>query len=253
MRQPEDGRRRPGTRRWPADRPVRAGGDHRPRGAAAAAAHQLRAGQEDGQAHCRRPGDGPGPRRIVRRWRAQGASPRSRSNRHTDDSAAGHPARAVDDLDVRRLRRSRPTTDAGVGRDAGWDSTTIVVVEVARRRHDRPRLHLRRRGAGDRRRVEAAPRSVDRRRAARCRRAPGRRCRSATPAGQPGIGAMAVSAVDIALWDLKAKLLGRAAGRRAAGASARGAGLRQRRLHQLPAVRAAEQVARLGGHGHSPG
>lgn len=29
-------------------------------------------------------------------------------------------------------------------------------------------------------------------------------------AGQPGIGAMAVSAVDIALWDLKAKLLGQA-------------------------------------------
>ena len=27
-------------------------------------------------------------------------------------------------------------------------------------------------------------------------------------AGQPGIGAMAVSAVDIALWDLKARLLG---------------------------------------------
>src|ERR671931_1800295 len=27
-------------------------------------------------------------------------------------------------------------------------------------------------------------------------------------AGQPGVGAMAVSAVDIALWDLKARLLG---------------------------------------------
>src|SRR5205807_391011 len=27
-------------------------------------------------------------------------------------------------------------------------------------------------------------------------------------AGQPGVGAMAVSAVDVALWDLKAKLLG---------------------------------------------
>jgi L-alanine-DL-glutamate epimerase-like enolase superfamily enzyme len=32
--------------------------------------------------------------------------------------------------------------------------------------------------------------------------------RSIRNAGQPGVGAMAVSAVDIALWDLKAKLLG---------------------------------------------
>ncbi len=71
-------------------------------------------------------------------------------------------------------------------------------------------------------------------------------------AGRPGIGAMAVSAVDIALWDLRA-----AARPPALPDLARvpqpGAGLRQRRIHQLPAGPAGRPARRLGRAGHRAG
>ena len=60
---------------------------------------------------------------------------------------------------------------------------------------------------------------------------------------RPGIAYMAVSAVDVALWDLKARLA-RAAARAAARPLPRvGAGLRQRRLHVLQRQRLREQLA----------
>ena len=58
-------------------------------------------------------------------------------------------------------------------------------------------------------------------------------------AGQPGVGAMATSAVDIALWDLKARLLGQPLYRVLPAFRNRVPHLRQRRLHQLPAAAAA--------------
>ena len=57
-------------------------------------------------------------------------------------------------------------------------------------------------------------------------------------AGQPGVGAMATSAVDIALWDLKARLLGQPLYRVLPAFRDRVLDLRQRRLHQLPAAAA---------------
>ena len=67
-----------------------------------------------------------------------------------------------------------------------------------------------------------------------------RRC--ATWAG-PGSASMAISAVDNALWDLKARLLGRAASRLLGRVPRGGAGLRQRRLHLLYAGELGEQLA----------
>jgi L-alanine-DL-glutamate epimerase-like enolase superfamily enzyme len=66
--------------------------------------------------------------------------------------------------------------------------------------------------------------------------------------GQQGAGAMAISAVDIALWDLKAKLLGLPLADAFPG---RGPAVPQRRLHVLrarPADRAAARLGRAGVH-----
>ena len=51
--------------------------------------------------------------------------------------------------------------------------------------------------------------------------------------GREGLAATAIAAVDTAIWDLKAKLLGRAAGAAVRAVARRRADLRQRRLHQL--------------------
>ena len=51
--------------------------------------------------------------------------------------------------------------------------------------------------------------------------------------GRPGLRSMAIAAVDVALWDLKAKLLRCAAERTARTPSPDSADLRQRRLHLL--------------------
>ena len=66
------------------------------------------------------------------------------------------------------------------------------------------------------------------------RRPPGARCsaRCAISAGE-GLAATAISAVDAALWDLKARLLGSAAGCLLGGYRDAIADLRQRRVHHL--------------------
>ena len=50
--------------------------------------------------------------------------------------------------------------------------------------------------------------------------------------GRPGVAGSAISAVDIALWDLKAKLLGVSVADAVGRCARRRAGLRQRRVHQ---------------------
>ena len=57
---------------------------------------------------------------------------------------------------------------------------------------------------------------------------------------------MAIAAVDIALWDLKARLLGAAAVDAARRGARRRAGLRQRRVHLLHDERLARAARRLG-------
>jgi L-alanine-DL-glutamate epimerase-like enolase superfamily enzyme len=88
-----------------------------------------------------------------------------------------------------------------------WDSTTLVLVQVSAGGH---------RGLGYtygspaiaqfvREHLEEAVESADPLSPPRTWTAMQEAIRNA---GQPGVGAMAVSAVDVALWDLKAKLLG---------------------------------------------
>ena len=76
------------------------------------------------------------------------------------------------------------------------------------RRRSRARLHLYRRSDRRADRGQAAPTAIGgARRARHCRRA-GARCSAACAiSAAPGLAATAISAVDAALWDLKAKLL----------------------------------------------
>ena len=73
----------------------------------------------------------------------------------------------------------------------------------------------------------------------------------ATSAG-PGIASMAIAAVDIALWDLKARLLGLPLATLLDAARPR-PDLRQRRLHLLLRRAARRAARRLGGAGHPAG
>jgi L-alanine-DL-glutamate epimerase-like enolase superfamily enzyme len=88
-----------------------------------------------------------------------------------------------------------------------WDSTTIVVVEV---------FSGRERGLGYTYGDRAAATLIESKLAEIARGADAMRPpavwaamrRELRNVGQPGVGSMAISAVDIALWDLKARLLG---------------------------------------------
>jgi L-alanine-DL-glutamate epimerase-like enolase superfamily enzyme len=88
-----------------------------------------------------------------------------------------------------------------------WDSTTVVVVEA---------FNGRERGVGYTYGDRAAATLIESKLAEIVRGADAMRPpavwaamrRELRNAGQPGLGSMAISAVDIALWDLKARLLG---------------------------------------------
>ena len=211
-RHPRRRARRRSARAWDealaADRPVRARGDRRPGGAAAAAAHHARAGEDFAQAMLQaatRTRGGMIAAVAAGRW-SQASLPRAGDGRRR--------GAAVERLDVAAY--TIPTDAPGVGRHAR------VGLDDARRR--RGRAPAARRGLGYTY-ARRAPRRADRRACSRRRRR-GRdaldvaaalggdgAARCATSAG-PGIASMAISAVDVALWDLKARLLGAAAGRR---------------------------------------
>jgi len=88
-----------------------------------------------------------------------------------------------------------------------WDSTTIIVVEA---------FNGRERGVGYTYGDRAAATLIESKLAEQVRGADAMRPSAVWAAmrrelrntGQPGLGSMAISAVDIALWDLKARLLG---------------------------------------------
>ena len=75
--------------------------------------------------------------------------------------------------------------------------------------------------------------------------------RCATTAA-PGVAGYAISAVDVALWDLKARLLGLPLHRLLGAVARRGPGLRQRRVHHLRRRPAARAAHRLGGRQRIP-
>ena len=180
----------------------RARGVRRPERAAAAAAHHLQAGQgDDVRARQGRPGPRRGHRGVAQGQARGVPAGRGRWRLATAIDVA------VETLDVSAF--TVPTDEPESDGTATWDSTTLVA----------------RRGAGRRARPGSATRTptpataaLDRRDAradvvegrdalavgaaheARCAR------RAATSAG-PASASMAISAVDTALWDLKARLL----------------------------------------------
>ena len=116
-----------------------------------------------------------------------------------------HASVAVEDIacSVYEVPTDAPESDGTLG----WDSTTIVVVEV-----EGGGAHGLGYTYGDRAvrtLIESKLGAVVRGADAMSPSATWRAMRDAIRnAGQPGVGAMGVSAVDIALWDLKARLLG---------------------------------------------
>src|SRR5438874_11915038 len=183
-------------------RAVRARGQDRPGGAAAAAAHQADAGREDGE------GDGQGGSRARRRDGEVAA----RQARGVQGVAAGAEVVAVASrtgVSVERLDVSAyevPTDEPESDGTFEWDSTTIVVVEA----HAGAKA-----GLGYTYAPAAAGKLVEEKLASEGEGADalaqaetweklGRALRNA---GRPGIGAMALAAVDCALWDLKARLV----------------------------------------------
>ena len=222
------GRRRLG-RALAADRPVVYRCRHRSRGPAASAAHHasnrrnvlsalLQAIRTRGRSS----------RQSIKQ-KAAGSLP-GRSSDATDGGAPGDRRRSGRRARCGRLhgadRRARGRRHAGVGCDDAWSLSHAhgggetglgyTYADVSTAKLIESKL------SGDR--ARRATRSI----------APGGLGGDGQADPQPrpaGIASMAISAVDIALWDLKARLLGlplvHAARRGARG----GAGLRQRRLH----------------------
>ena len=217
----------PGAGRGPARRARRA---LRPRRPADPAARHVRADERRGR------GDPRGRRGPLGRDAPRASRPRCRSSCRT--RTAAKPMTATSAVEGTRGRRwssvHRADRRPGRRRHPDWDATTIVVVAGARRRDHRHRLDLRAGRLRGRRRRPPAPTSswaappatsraaFDRHGAARC----------ATRAASAPSG-YAISAVDVALWDLKARLLGLPLHRLLGAVRDDGARLRQRRLHHL--------------------
>ena len=85
------------------------------------------------------------------------------------------------------------------------DSTTLVVV-TARAGDDGPRLDLRSRG--DRPAVETSSRRPSKPRRVDVQASWAAMVHAIRNEGRPGLSSMAIAAVNVALWDLKAELLG---------------------------------------------
>ena len=181
-----------GARRRP---PGRARGQDRPRDPAAAAAHPARAGRGDGE------GDGQGRPRAHGR---DGEVPARKLVEFTEHRSLSDRAAPVERLEVHAY--TIPTDEPESDGTLEWDSTTIVVVEA----HADERT-----GLGytycDAAAAEVVSSQlagvVEGEDAMDVRAAWLRMCAQLRNAGQPGIGFCAVSAVDLALWDLKARLL----------------------------------------------
>ena len=118
-----------------------------------------------------------------------------------------HASVAVEDIacSVYEVPTDAPESDGTLG----WDSTTIVVVEVEVEGGGAHGLGYTYGDRAVRTLIESKLGAVVRGADAMSPSATWRAMRDAIRnAGQPGVGAMGVSAVDIALWDLKARLLG---------------------------------------------
>ena len=145
------------------------------------------------------------------------------------------------DLDDHGRRRSPAEGDVGPGVDLRSRCAAMVIDELASRGHRSDAMDI---GGHSTAMVKAV-----------------------RNAGRPGVAGCAISAVDIALWDLKARLLDLPLHRAARRRPRRRARVRQRRLHHLrrgPARRAARALGARAGHsprqdqdrrvlGHRPG
>src|SRR5207248_2216190 len=180
----------------------RAGGQDRSGDSAAAAAHHRDASEEDGE------GDGQGRSGAHRRDGevAQGQARRVRRAVPVMALSATRAEAAVERLDVHActIPTDAPESDGTLE----WDSTTIVIVQAHAGGHT---------GLGYTYTHDAAARLIEDKLAPAARgvvvetdlssawHEMGRLLRNV---GRPGLGFMALSAVDIALWDLKARVLG---------------------------------------------
>ena len=184
-----------------------------PERAAAAAAHHARAGASSfAEALLKGDPDAHGRDRaqsLARR--ARGVVLAGQALRRVDGRAAALPSSGVEVARAYTIPTDAPESDGTLA----WDTTTLVVVEVAGGRRDAasatptptpPRPQLIRGTARRRRRGRDA---LD------VARAPGGAwSRAVRNLGRPGIASMAISAVDAALWDLKAQAARPAARRR---------------------------------------
>ena len=142
-----------------------------------------------------------------------------------------------------------PTDEAESDGTLEWESTTIVVVEVGAGGETRHRLHLHRRRGGAARRGRSSRRRRRGRERARGRRAPGADGRGDPQRRTPGRRQHGGLGGRLALWDLKAKLLGisladalgRGARRRCRSTGAAGSARTTRRATRRAARRLGER------------
>jgi L-alanine-DL-glutamate epimerase-like enolase superfamily enzyme len=128
------------------------------------------------------------------------------SGLHAPSQSAARPAARIDGVDVSAYTIPTATDEESDG-TLVWDSTTIVVVEISCGKHT---------GLGYSYCHPSAAQVIESKLASLLKDADPLMPQHAwaqmqmqtRQLGQVGIAAMAISAVDIALWDLKARLLG---------------------------------------------